>query len=580
MAKEYTVTAPDGHVVTLEGPEGASDADVIQQAQRLYTPKPSLAVAMKPPVPSDDRTATQVMQDQAAAVLKQLNPMPMLRSIHEAYTSPDVGPALNLIKGAVTAPFKAVGAGLGSAATSARGLGALIAPGSVTAPTSEENAQAAQSAGQFAANVPAIAAGGSLAGDLAKAGVGKLASDIDPTALKAKANSLRESMAANQVSGKMLNVTQPGTVLSTVNRLVAQPAHAAILDTLAKTIDAQHPAVRGNLLEGPEAYSPAPQPPPVQGPSFPPPVAPSEAGQVGATRPEVPSFLQRQLEETRNVESPESQAVRMAQIRDEQATASRGPLTEAPAVGATQPGVRPGLREELAGRQGPIPKLANEFDSATLNKWMDIGTRDVEHGADPGSQVIYEKLLGPDKATTKLNIDNALKDSKARLDALFAEADKNHVIDAQTPLYDAYADAQKFIGKGSEDAFHTKTQGIVDDIESRGTDITQGQRTLQKLLPSEARQLKTDLGDSITWRKGLDSYNTPENQMKIQVYRKINSQLGDIRDISPELKRFGNLKLSSDALADSMNDNTVGKGTPFEAPALTGKKPSLRGDLK
>ena len=36
---EYTVTAPDGKEVTLEGPAGASHADIIAQAQKLYKPQ-------------------------------------------------------------------------------------------------------------------------------------------------------------------------------------------------------------------------------------------------------------------------------------------------------------------------------------------------------------------------------------------------------------------------------------------------------------------------------------------------------------------------------------------------------------
>ena len=36
--KEYTVVAPDGKEITLIGPVGASQADVIAQAQKLYIP--------------------------------------------------------------------------------------------------------------------------------------------------------------------------------------------------------------------------------------------------------------------------------------------------------------------------------------------------------------------------------------------------------------------------------------------------------------------------------------------------------------------------------------------------------------
>jgi hypothetical protein len=37
----YTVKAPDGKTITLQGPDGASQADIIAQAQKLYQPKPA-----------------------------------------------------------------------------------------------------------------------------------------------------------------------------------------------------------------------------------------------------------------------------------------------------------------------------------------------------------------------------------------------------------------------------------------------------------------------------------------------------------------------------------------------------------
>jgi len=42
---QYTIQAPDGQTITLEGPDGASQADVIAQAQRLYQPKASVQVS-------------------------------------------------------------------------------------------------------------------------------------------------------------------------------------------------------------------------------------------------------------------------------------------------------------------------------------------------------------------------------------------------------------------------------------------------------------------------------------------------------------------------------------------------------
>ena len=45
---EYTVVAPDGKEITLEGPAGASQADVIAQAQKLYQPKATVEVSAAP----------------------------------------------------------------------------------------------------------------------------------------------------------------------------------------------------------------------------------------------------------------------------------------------------------------------------------------------------------------------------------------------------------------------------------------------------------------------------------------------------------------------------------------------------
>ncbi len=38
MGKQYTIQAPDGHTITLEGPDGATSDEVIAQAQKLYKP--------------------------------------------------------------------------------------------------------------------------------------------------------------------------------------------------------------------------------------------------------------------------------------------------------------------------------------------------------------------------------------------------------------------------------------------------------------------------------------------------------------------------------------------------------------
>jgi hypothetical protein len=55
---EYTVTAPDGKEITLEGPAGASQADIIAQAQKLY--KPEAAPKTTPITPDVPLVASQM----------------------------------------------------------------------------------------------------------------------------------------------------------------------------------------------------------------------------------------------------------------------------------------------------------------------------------------------------------------------------------------------------------------------------------------------------------------------------------------------------------------------------------------
>jgi ligand-binding SRPBCC domain-containing protein len=96
---QYKVKAPDGEIITLEGPEGASQEDIIAQAQRLYQPP---AQVVEPPV--DVRSATMAETGGGAAV-----GMPRRgRAAAVQPVTPLEATAAGVFKGAVLNPALAV----------------------------------------------------------------------------------------------------------------------------------------------------------------------------------------------------------------------------------------------------------------------------------------------------------------------------------------------------------------------------------------------------------------------------------------------------------------------------------------
>lgn len=148
MPKQYQVQAPDGKVITLEGPEGATDEEVIAQAQLLYKPEPSS--------PADTRTAGQVALDQLKNVATGIPQA--ITGIPSGIGAALSGNAMDLLRG--------IGSTLSPVTTSLQGAGALIAPNTIPAPSREQFEQAAQAAG---ANL-----GGLLLAKGAPAAIGKI----------------------------------------------------------------------------------------------------------------------------------------------------------------------------------------------------------------------------------------------------------------------------------------------------------------------------------------------------------------------------------------------------------------------
>jgi hypothetical protein len=108
--KEYTVVAPDGKEITLIGPVGASQADVIAQAQKLYQPnKPQQFT------PTAQNRGNVINSDVPTVVGSQpnaVNPQPPARPVSMMDRVKAVYEVPTAVISGAAAPFLGVGAGI------------------------------------------------------------------------------------------------------------------------------------------------------------------------------------------------------------------------------------------------------------------------------------------------------------------------------------------------------------------------------------------------------------------------------------------------------------------------------------
>jgi len=152
-ATENTTATPKGFV-----------PDAVDTAA---TPKGFVPDAAKPSDAPDPRSATEVMQDQAANVLKGI---PQFLTGLPASIRSAASAAKDIVTGKGTAKAQElVKSALSPYTTVLRGAGALALPDSITAPTRQENESAAQGAGANLGGLLAGEIGGKVVGAGAKA---------------------------------------------------------------------------------------------------------------------------------------------------------------------------------------------------------------------------------------------------------------------------------------------------------------------------------------------------------------------------------------------------------------------------
>lgn len=232
-------------------------------------------------------------------------------------------------------------------------------------------------------------------------------------------------------------------------------------------------------------------------------------------------------------------AVRAAQTGDPVQGAKEG--TAAAALGGGVRLVGAGLRASLLS----APKI---------HRWLGVAPKELEHGANPGQQLLSEKLLGATKEATKANVDGALTGAGTDLAAALKTATAaGKTIDGDTIVQKALVDATKTIGLRSDTAFQSRLTGILDDIVAT-TPVS------KNMTPEQAHALKKQIGDAIKWHGA--PYEGDLNEVLLQMYRGLNEGLKSAgNNIGPLQRRWGNLYLASKSLKAGMTKDLAGQGT-------------------
>lgn len=228
-----------------------------------------------------------------------------------------------------------------------------------------------------------------------------------------------------------------------------------------------------------------------------------------------------------------------------------------------------GPRQDIVMRDLPDPsRIAPRLSMSApqLNKWMNVSPRDMAHGSNPGRQVLRDRLLGSDKASTLANVESALEQAGTQIQAILHKADQTGIrFDNDTPITAALDDAIKTIGKRTDAGFQAALSNILDDILAKHPDLT-------RMSPADTHQLKVDLGDAIQWGRGV-AYEADLNRVLISMYRKLNQNLKTgIPGVDEAQSRWGNLYQAAKSLKSSIIRDEAGRGAVVRQPTGIGSR--------
>lgn len=222
-------------------------------------------------------------------------------------------------------------------------------------------------------------------------------------------------------------------------------------------------------------------------------------------------------------------------------------------IGAVTPGA--------LNATGRVIGAAARKAAPTINHWIQVASKEMEAGADPGARLIKENLVKLTKTKTKEAIQPVLNKVGKELGSKLSDATAKGIkIDADNIIMDAITNSTKTIGVGSDPAFQARLDVVLSDILKQAPNPS-------NLTPVEAHELKKAVGDAIKWHGA--AFEGDINQVLVDIYRGLNKTIKTkIPGIDAVQSRWSDLYLAHKSIIDSITKDRAGTGTGNFSPLV------------